>query len=474
MSYCFAPDCHQPKNPAKERFCLSCNTSLLLKDRYRGLKIIGQGGMGRTLLAIDEQNSERELYCVIKQLYPKSKNNRDLKIASRLFETEAAILNKLNQHPQIPLLYDYFTQDEYQCLVQEWIKGDNLQQLIAKKGILSEQGVTQLLANLLPVVAFVHQFNLIHRDIKPENIICRSNSTLVLVDFGASKYVTPTSLQQTGTIIGSPEYVAPEQLRGKAAVGSDIYSLGVTCLYLLTGISPFNLYSDSEDAWVWRDYLGHNFISAELGRVIDKMIARGTSKRYQSIHKILQDLGLTVSNSASARLDEISILSDVPATHSTRSTTVREPGIDYTQLQNYLKTQNWKEANHETERLLLQAAKQERRVWLERDDLENLACNDLQVIAELWHDYSNAHFGFKVQNEIWQNLTVKNYQSFGREVGWYIQRKWLRMNQLAFNLDAPKGHLPAITWWFAHAIWGLKSLFLKIDYCHERKEEASH
>ncbi|MDJ0902856.1 MAG: serine/threonine-protein kinase [Xenococcus sp. MO_188.B8] len=467
MSYCFDPDCQQPKNIVKEKFCSSCNTSLLLKDRYRGLKIIGQGGMGRTFLAIDEQNSEEQLYCVIKQLYLKSKNNCDRKTASRLFETEAAILNKLNQHPQIPLLHDYFTQDRYQYLVQEWIKGDNLRQVIAKKGPFSEQDVTQLLANLLPVVAFVHQFNIIHRDIKPENIIYCSNSKLVLVDFGASKSFTPNSLQQTGTIIGSPEYVAPEQLRGKATFGSDIYSLGVTCLYLLTGISPFNLYSDSEDAWVWRDYLGHKFISTKLGLVIDKMIAGGTSKRYQSIHEILQDLGIIASNSASARPNKISILSDVSVTHAKLLTTIKEPVIDCSQLQNYLETQNWKEANYETERLLLQATKQERKAWLERDDLETLACRDLQEIAKIWHDYSNAHFGFKVQNEIWQNLAVKDYHSFGKEIGWSIQRKWLRMNQLTFNLSAPKGHLPAITWWFGHAIWGLKSLFFKIDCCQK-------
>lgn len=464
MSYCFNPNCYQPKNLVREKFCLNCNTLLLLQDRYRGLKIIGRGGMGRTFQAEDEQNSEAKSYRVIKQLYPKSIDNCDRQTANRLFESEAAILNKLNQHPQIPLLYDHFTQDNYRYLVQEWIDGDNLRQLVAKKGILSERGVIQFLVNLLPVVAFVHQFNIIHRDIKPENIICRPNGTLFLVDFGASKSIAPHSLQQTGTIIGSPEYIAPEQLRGKAIFSSDIYSLGVTCLYLLTGMSPFDLYSDGEDTWVWRDYLGDNSISAELGRVIDKMIARGTSKRYQSTKEILQDLSQTVFNSAIAK---ITISADLPITDPT-STAITEPELNYSQLQKYLKTRNWKEANYETERLLLQAAKQERRVWLERDDLENISCRDLQAIAELWHDYSNGHFGFKIQNKIWQNLTVKNYPSFGREVGWCIGRKWLRMNQLTFNLDASKGHLPAITWWFGHAIWGLKSLFLKIDYCHER------
>ena len=87
--------------------------------------------------------------------------------------------------------------------------------------------------------------------------------------------------------------------RGKATIVSDIYSLGdYTCLYLLTGISPFNLYSDGEDAWVWRDYLGANFISARLAQTIDKMIARGTAKRYQSTQEILQGLNLNGSDLA--------------------------------------------------------------------------------------------------------------------------------------------------------------------------------
>ena len=468
MSYCFNPDCIEPENLTNEEFCLRCNASLLLKNRYRGLKIIGQGGVGRTLLAVDEQNNEGELYCVIKQLYL-SNNSGDPETVNRLFKTEADTLDKLGQHPQIPQLYDYFELDKHQYLVQEWIEGDNLRQLIAKQGIFSDRGITQLLANLLPVLAYVHQLGVVHRDIKPENIICSSNGKLILVDFGTSAKIIPSSLHQTRTIVGSPEYIAPEQLRGKATISSDIYSLGVTCLYLLTGISPFDLYSDREDTWVWRDYLGDNSIDAQLAQIIDKMIARATSQRYQSTHQILQDLSTILSNSAIAFPNINLIRSDLSTIQSSATIASAESKIDYTQLKDYLKAQNWQEANQKTEKLLLQAVNQERRAWFERDDLENLTCRDLQIINELWHNYSNGHFGFRVQSEIWQGLQVKNYQNFGREVGWYVQKRWLRMNKLTFDLGAPRGHLPAITWWFGHAIWGLKSLFLKIDCCQEQE-----
>ncbi len=454
MSYCFNPDCLQPNNPIRAEFCSSCRISLLLRDRYRGLKIIGQGSMGRTFLGVERKNSRQEVYCVIKQLYAQDRaGDKPFSIVD--------ILNKLGQHPQIPQLYDYFSLDKHQYIVQEWIEGDNLQQLTAKKGILNERGVTQLLVNLLPVVGYIHQFDIIHRDIKPENIICSSNGKLVLVDLGAFEKVVPSLLHQTRNIIGSPEYIAPEQLRGKATVSSDIYSLGVTCLYLLTGISPFDLYSDGEDTWVWRDYLGENSIDDRLAQAIDKMIARRTYKRYQSTQEVLRDLDKIDSSSAIA-------LHNINPILSSPTTILPEAKIDYAQLKSYLEAQNWQKANQETEKLLLLGASQERRDWFERDDLENLACRDLQIINELWHDYSNGHFGFRVQSQIWQDLQVKNYQNFGKEVGWYVRQRWLRKKSLIFSLCAPKGHLPAVSWWFGHAIWGLKNLFMKINCCQEQ------
>ena len=108
MSYCFNPNCIQPTNSAKEKICLHCNTSLLLANRYRGLKIIGRGGMGRTFLCVDKKHSQKDFLCVIKQLYSKASHLQSRETLERLFATEAAILHKLGQHPQIPELYDRF------------------------------------------------------------------------------------------------------------------------------------------------------------------------------------------------------------------------------------------------------------------------------------------------------------------------------------------------------------------------------
>ena len=114
-----------------------------------------------------------------------------------------------------------------------------------------------MLIDLLSVLQFVHSYNLIHRDIKPDNIIRReADHKLVLVDFGAAKVIPKTQLRiVTGIIIGSAEYCAPKQSMGKPKFASDLYSLGVVCLHLLTQISPFELYDVMEMEWVWRDCL---------------------------------------------------------------------------------------------------------------------------------------------------------------------------------------------------------------------------
>lgn len=148
--------------------------------------------------------------------------------------------------------------------------------------------------DLLPVLQFCHARQVIHRDIKPENIIRRTttqstNRNLVLVDFGAAKEATYTALNRTGTSIGSPEYVAPEQIRGRAIFASDVYSLGVTCVHLLTQRSPFDLYDINNDAWIWRQYLTSP-VSNELSGILDKMLESIPVRRYQTVDEVLKDL----------------------------------------------------------------------------------------------------------------------------------------------------------------------------------------
>jgi serine/threonine protein kinase len=289
MSYCLNPACIAPVNPEGNLFCLRCGTPLRLGDRYDILKPISHGGFGRTFLAQDLTQTPSQA-CVIKQLFPKSQDPRYSAKAAELFQEEAARLSQLGQHPQIPQLLDQFQQRGCQYLVQELIPGETLDELLKVRGTFSETQVRDVLNDLLPVLEFIHRHRVIHRDIKPENIICpHEDAHLVLVDFGASKYATTTQLKATGTVIGSAGYAAPEQVMGKATFASDLYSLGVTCIHLLTGLHPFELYSVEQDNWIWRDYTSPP-VSDRLSRVLDKLLQRPIRSRYRTATAVLADL----------------------------------------------------------------------------------------------------------------------------------------------------------------------------------------
>jgi len=285
MSLCFNPTCSH-ENPKDIVSCERCGQSLKLGDRYRGLREIGSGGFGITYLGIDESETNHPP-CAIKQFSPHRAN--DAQVSSGLFRREAQSLQVLN-HPQIPKFLAYFYIDEQQYLIQEFIPGETLEQELAARGVFWESQIRDILNQILPILQYLHARNLIHRDVKPANIIRRtSDKRLFLVDFGATKLHTGTNLAKTGTSIGTAEFVAPEQLRGKAVFASDLYSLGVTCIYLLTNTSPFNLV-DGDNNWVWRDWLGENTVSSQLAEVLDGLIAPGLSNRYTSASAALKDL----------------------------------------------------------------------------------------------------------------------------------------------------------------------------------------
>jgi len=418
-----------------------------LGDRYGAQKIIGQGGFGRTFLAVDEYKPSKPP-CVIKQFYPQLQGTSSIQKAAELFELEAVRLEQLGKHSQIPDLLAYFSQDGRQYLVQEFIDGENLAAALESKGYFSETQIRNLLNNLLPVFQFIHSRQVIHRDIKPENIIVRQDGQRVLVDFGAAKYATQTALGPTGTRIGTAGYMAPEQANGKPIHASDIYSLGVTCLCLLTQVEPIDLFDDSEFEWVWRKHLKTS-VSSELGQILDKMIQPAIKKRYQSATEVLLALG-TRSPQLSAQKPPPG-----PPPDSLKSA----QGVDYTRLRDLLATGEWKEADQETFKVMLKAARPEKEGWFDTNSIENFPGDDLRTIDKLWVKYSQGHFGFSVQKKIWLEIGGKvDYDTeckLGDRVGWRKRRKgrkdWLSYNDLTFNLQAPRGHLPSSARVFA---WG--------------------
>ncbi|MGD1944426.1 MAG: pentapeptide repeat-containing protein [Leptolyngbyaceae cyanobacterium] len=296
MSYCTNLDCPKPKNPPRVTHCQACGSSLRLRDRYRALRALGRGGFGATFLARDESLPGHPL-CVIKQLRPSADAQHILDMARDLFQREAKILGKIGNHPQLPRLLDYFETNQEFFLVQEFINGKTLQQEVRQGGPFSEAGVRQFLSEALPLIQYVHDSKIIHRDIKPANLIRRDeDKKLVLIDFGAVKdKVAPVqeSSDQTALTayaIGTPGYAPPEQMAMRPVYASDLYAMGVTCIYLLTGKSPKDLdYDPTTGEMMWRNLV---HVSDHFAGVLQKMLEISVRHRYQTVESILRDLDL--------------------------------------------------------------------------------------------------------------------------------------------------------------------------------------
>ena len=269
----------------------------LLRGRYRVMRPIGQGGFGRTYLAVDDDRLKAK--CVIKQFSPQLQGTKSLEKAVKLFEQEAVRLYELGEHPQIPALLAYFEHDKRLYLVQQFIEGNTLLQELAQNGVFIEQRIREVLAGILPILKFVHDHQVIHRDITPSNIIRRKfDNKLVLIDFGVAKLLSVETAAQPGTKIGTEGYAPIEQLRsGKAYPSSDIYSLGATCLFLMTQIKPEDLYDPLEGRWLWRERLGEKgrTISEPIAQILNKMLKDLVSERYPSADAVMKDLRTALS-----------------------------------------------------------------------------------------------------------------------------------------------------------------------------------
>ncbi|MDA0268518.1 MAG: protein kinase [Cyanobacteria bacterium] len=305
MTLCLNPHCPAPENSAQAQRCQGCGAKLVLGDRFRPIKLLGQGGFGRTVLAEDLSVSPPQP-CVIKQ-------NLRAQVDRDRFFKEADRLTQLGHHPQIPRLIAVLESSQGLCLVQSYVAGQTLAQVVTDTGPWREAQVRSLLGSLLPVLAFIHDHQVIHRDIKPANIILsrlpigaetgpaqtlaplqrlgdgRGTLLPVLVDFGAAKALDKATLEKTGTVIGSAGYAAPEQVLGKAVFASDLYGLGVTCLHLLTQQHPFDLYSALDDRWVWQPYAPYP-ASGSFTQILARLTARSLRSRYPTAAAALADL----------------------------------------------------------------------------------------------------------------------------------------------------------------------------------------
>ncbi|MCC5634583.1 protein kinase [Nostoc sp. CHAB 5844] len=279
-------------------------TSILLNNRYQVIQVLGAGGFGETFLAEDTHMPSRRR-CVIKQLKPIANDPQTYQLIQQRFEREAATLEYLGESSdQIPRLHAYFSENGLFYLVQEWIHGETLTHLVATRGCQSETTVREILLSLLSVLNYVHSKGIIHRDIKPDNIILRSvDGKPVLIDFGAVKETIRTVVSKPGyptqsLVIGTPEYMPSEQAIGRPVYATDIYSLGLTAIYLLTGKQPSGLSTNQQTGEIlWQNDAPQ--VSPQLAMVLNQAIKPQPSDRYSTASKMLDALN-SISNIATS------------------------------------------------------------------------------------------------------------------------------------------------------------------------------
>jgi serine/threonine protein kinase len=314
--YCTRPGCPRPVNhfsdldnnatlkTVQQKFCTTCGMPLILIGRYLPTKLLGKGGFGAAFLARDRYTPAMR-QCVVKQFQPSGDLSPDqLEVAQNLFEREGEVLEELgNKHPQIPDLLAFFEldvpgrvpsqPDRFFYLVQEFIDGQNMEQELQQQGKFSEAEVLEVLRQILKVLDFVHENGSIHRDIKPSNIMRDRRGRLYLLDFGAVKQVARTGGAagrggRASTGIYSMGFAPPEQMAGDVVYpATDLYALAVTCITLLTGKEPSELFDPYSNSWNWRGYAQ---VSDRLEAVLNRLLLPSPNQRFQSAEEVLAAL----------------------------------------------------------------------------------------------------------------------------------------------------------------------------------------
>jgi serine/threonine protein kinase, bacterial len=270
--------CQHLGNTPDRLFCIHCGQPITVVKtirNYQVLKPLGQGGMGSTYLAWD---GNRML--VLKEMNAEVVNNPK---AQELFEREAKILSTL-QHPGIPRYQDFFYEAGKRYLAMDLVHGQDLERYIITKGPVTLRQAIEWMLQLCNILSYIHsqQPPLIHRDVKPANLLVSNvGQQIFLIDFGAVK----ESGSVGSTRIGAPDYMAPEQNQGKPVTQSDLYALGPTILFLVTGENPSKYLTLTPKGY---EFSVKNVptITPQLAEVIHKISADRSINRYATAKEV--------------------------------------------------------------------------------------------------------------------------------------------------------------------------------------------
>lgn len=468
---CFNINCDQNYNTLGQTYCASCGSPLTLKDRYAATQLLGCGGFGRTFAGID-QGTGLGKSCAIKQLHIPYMVGASKQKVLELFERESQWLYQLDDHPQTPKFIDYFAEGENLYLIQELITGQTLtQEIEARNSLYQEIEVVEFLSEVISILKYIHHYKIIHRDLKPDNFIRRdSDQKWVLIDFGASRILSETALIGGATVIGTPEYMAPEQHRGQALPATDLYSLGLICVQLITGHSTLKMFNLETSQWFWTNFIPKNTVlTKSFVLLLNDLIAPTLGDRLKSTTQVEQYLKRMERRRTQGRLqthqrfvtsprprttfvnsgDQPTVLAGgrPPVQHA-----VWEPPVvshrpqqqfDLKKLAFHLRLHRWKAADRETWHLVNKSVGKKSNAFLFPQDVERIPCELLRDIDQLWRQHSNNYFGFKPQLKIYASVSGK-YHLFCTTLGWpLISRNSDPEKDFKFKTHAPCGHLPS-------------------------------
>ena len=292
--------------------------TILQNGKYTILQEIGRGGFGVTFKAMHHYLGQE---VVMKTINERLRQHPDFPKFQRQFQDEAKRLAAC-VHPHIVRVSDFFEEDSLPYMVMEYIRGDTLGAAFVLPGIpLPEATAIHYIRQIGAALQVVHNNGLLHRDIKPDNIILRfSDSKPVLIDFGAVKVTMNTEMSPSGNssqsiVIGTPGFMPMEQIAGRPLFSSDLYSLGLTAIYLLTGKIPQDLPTEPTMGNIlWRHFAP--YLNVGFGDILDKAVAYHPRDRYLNTREMLTALQ-TLSNPV--------VPAFVPIAQSTTPTVIAAP-----------------------------------------------------------------------------------------------------------------------------------------------------
>ncbi|MEB3288309.1 MAG: serine/threonine-protein kinase, partial [Leptolyngbya sp.] len=277
---------------------------LQLGGRYRPLRQLSSGGFGQTWLAEDTHRFQE--LCVLREFNPQVQGKVALDQAQMLFEREASLLYQLD-HPHIPRFRELLREGDRLFLVQDYVEGPTYRQVLTRRQRqgeqLSEAEVLPMLAQVLPVLQYLHGLGLVHCDISPDNLVQRNaDGRAVLIDFGSVKQLLVNVRHQMGvpqpyrspsgtiTHLGHAGYIPKTQEQtGQVSPADDLYALGMTAIVLLTGKEPQELYDERKKTWVWANQVE---VSDRLRQTLDQMVNQDPAQRPQTASQVMGMLNL--------------------------------------------------------------------------------------------------------------------------------------------------------------------------------------